>query len=181
MVRRILDGLYLWAGYAAGLCLIIVFLIMLVMSVGRQFQINIPAGDDFASWAMAAMAFLALAHTFRSGEIIRMGLVIEKLTGRRRRIAETGVLLLAIATTGYFTYHACLFTYQSWQFHDVANGVIPVPLWIPQLGFSGGLVILLVAMIDELVHVMRGNDPHYAKAHPTTREEIIERASTGNL
>ena len=56
MLRRLLDGMYLFAGYAAGAFLVLIFAIMMVMSVGRQFQLNIPAGDDFASWCMAASA-----------------------------------------------------------------------------------------------------------------------------
>ena len=52
-----------------------------------------------------------------------------------------------------------------------------VPLWIPQLGYSGGLVILLIAFVDELVHVLRGNDPRYEKPKPQTAEEIVERAA----
>ena len=35
----------------------------------------------------------------------------------------------------------------------MSQGVVAVPLWIPQLGYSGGLVILLIAFVDEFVHV----------------------------
>ena len=79
MIRSLLDGLYLFAGYLAGLFLIAIFLLMMGLSVGREIGVNIPAGDDFASWCMAAMAFLGLAHTFKSGEMIRVGLVIDRL------------------------------------------------------------------------------------------------------
>src|SRR5882762_10985113 len=48
MLRRLLDGLYLFAGYLAGGFLILIFAIMMVMSLGRQVALNIPAGDDFA-------------------------------------------------------------------------------------------------------------------------------------
>src|SRR3954464_4239986 len=96
LVRRSLDLLYLGAGYAAGIFLFAIFAIMMVMSVGRQFALNIPAGDDFASWCMAAMAFLGLAHTFKRGERIRVGLLLERPHGRSNQIAE--VVALGIAT-----------------------------------------------------------------------------------
>ena len=67
--------------------------------------------------------------------------------------------------------------YQTWQFNDMSTGVIVVPLWIPQLGYSGGLVILLVAFVDELIHVLRGNDPRYERPKPQTAEEVVERAA----
>ena len=95
--------MYLWAGYAAGLCLIAIFAIMMIMSIGREFGVNIPAGDEFAAWPMAAMSFLGLAHTFKSGEMIRVGLLIDRITGRRRRIVE--VIALLTASGSSFTSH----------------------------------------------------------------------------
>jgi hypothetical protein len=53
---------------------------------------------------------------------------------------------------------------------------LPVPLWIPQLGYSGGLLILLIAFIDELINVLRGNPPRYEKPKPQTAEEVVEQA-----
>src|SRR4249920_2207329 len=96
MIRKLLDGLYLGAGYAAGAFLVVIFAIMMVMSVGRQFSLNIPAGDDIASWCMAAMAFLGLAHTFKRGEMIRVGLLLEHLHGRTKQVVE--LIALGVAT-----------------------------------------------------------------------------------
>ena len=42
--------------------------------------------------------------------------------------------------------------------------------------YSGGLVILFIAFIDELIHVLRGNPPRYELPPPTSAEEIVERA-----
>ena len=58
----------------------------------------------------------------------------------------------------------------------MAQGVLAVPLWIPQLGYSGGLVILLIAFIDEFFFVIAGNAPRYEKPKPQTAEEVIEQA-----
>jgi hypothetical protein len=66
--------------------------------------------------------------------------------------------------------------YDSWRFHDMSQGVIAIPLWFPQLGYSAGLVILLIAFVDELVHVLRGGEPRYEQPKPTTAEEVVERA-----
>lgn len=180
LVRRALDLLYLGAGYAAGAFMVAIFAIMMIMSVGRQFAINIPAGDDFASWCMAAMAFLGLAHTFKRGEMIRVGLLLEQLHGRTKQVAEIVALGIATAFILYFTWYAAQMTYDSWRFNDVAQGVVALPLWIPQLGFAGGLVILSIALIDELVNVVSGRRPSYEKGSPDeTPDEFIERISQG--
>jgi TRAP-type C4-dicarboxylate transport system permease small subunit len=178
MIRKLLDTVYLWAGYAAGVCLVAIFAIMMIMSVGRQINLNIPAGDEFAAWLMAAMSFLGLAHTFKSGEMIRVGLLIDRITGRPRQIIEIVALLIGIGFVGYFTWYASAFTYYSWLTNDRAQGVVPVPMWIPQLAFCGGLALLTIAFVDELVHVLRGNKPRYEKEPPKTAEEAIERAAS---
>ncbi len=67
-------------------------------------------------------------------------------------------------------------TYDSWRFHDMSQGVLAVPLWIPQLGYCGGLVILLIAFVDEFFHVAAGNAPRYEKPKPQTAEEVVEHA-----
>lgn len=175
-VRRLLDGLYLGAGWLAGLFLIAIFVLMMGLSAGRKIGFNIPAGDDFAAWSMAAMAFLGLAHTFKSGEMIRVGLLIDRFSGRTRQVIEIIALLIGIGFVGYFTWHAVQFTYYSWLTNEVATGVVPLPIWIPQTAFSGGLAILTIAMIDELFYVLAGNRPRYEKEPPKTAEEAVERA-----
>lgn len=181
MLRRALDGLYLAAGYLAGFFLIAIFLLMMALSIGRQVGINVQSADDFTAWSLAAMGFLALAHTFKSAELIRMGLVIERLQGTSRRIFELIALSIGAIIVAFMAWSSVTMTYDSWLLNDLSSGVISVPLWIPQLGFSVGSVIFLIAVLDELYNVATGGFPRYAKAPPKTKEEIIERASSGNL
>ena len=98
---------------------------MMALSVGREIGVNIPAGDDFASWCMAAMAFLGLAHTFKSGEMIRVGLLIDRFRGGRAGAFEIVSLVLGVAFIGFFAWHAVrLRTINSWRFNDMAQGVL---------------------------------------------------------
>jgi TRAP-type C4-dicarboxylate transport system permease small subunit len=181
IVRRLLDGLYLLCGYLAGLFLIAIFLLMMALSAGRQIGVNVTSGDDIASWCMAALAFLGLAHTFKSGEMIRVGLLTERLQGRTKWVAELFALLVAAIFIGYFAWHAIDLTLTSRRINDVSTGVLVVPLWIPQLGFATGLVVLFIAIVDEFAHVAVGNRPRYHKEPPRTAEEAIERAASSGV
>jgi TRAP-type C4-dicarboxylate transport system permease small subunit len=176
MLRTFLDRLYLFSGYLAGLFLVAIFVLMMLLSAGRPLGLNVPAGDEIVSWCMAATAFLGLAHTFRSGEMIRVGLLIDRLEGRTRHAFEIISLVIGAGFIGFFAWHAAWMTYDSWRFNDMAQGVLAIPLWIPQLGYSGGLCILLIAFVDELVHVLRGFTPRYERPKPATAEEVVERA-----
>ena len=176
VLRRTLDALYLWAGYLAGVFLVVIFVLMLAMSAGREFGLNIPSGDDFAAFSMAAMAFLGLAHTFKSGEMIRVGLLVDRFKGRTRWWFEVFALLIGIAFVGYFAWYAVRLTMDSYKLNDMSQGVIAIPLWVPQIAFCGGLILLTVAFFDELVHVLSGHKPRYEKDPPKTAEEVVERA-----
>ncbi len=175
-MRVFLDRLYLYAGYLAGAFMVSIFVQMMLLSAGRPVGFNIPAADDFVSWCMAAMAFLGLAHTFRHGEMIRVGLLIDKLPETSRHWVELGCLIIGTGFVGFFAYHAVKMNYQSYLFGDMSQGVVLVPMWIPQIGYSTGLVILLIAFVDELIHVATGDPPRYEKPKPQTAEEVVERA-----
>ena len=176
MLRAALDRLYLYAGYVAGAFMVAIFVQMMLLSAGRPVGFNIPAGYDFVSWCMAAMAFFGLAHTFRHGEMIRVGLLIDKLPEPSRHWVELVCLVIGTAFVGFFAFHAVKMNYQSYLFGDMSQGVVLVPMWIPQLGYSTGLIILLIAFVDELIHVARGNPPRYERPKPQTAEEVVERA-----
>ncbi len=66
--------------------------------------------------------------------------------------------------TAYLAWSACLFTHESWEFNDVAQGLLPLPMWIPQLSFAIGSVLLLVAVLDEFLIVLRGGTPSFVRA-----------------
>jgi TRAP-type C4-dicarboxylate transport system permease small subunit len=178
-MRSTLDRLYLWSGYAAGACLVATLALMMFMAVGREFGVNIPDGTDFASWTMAAMTFLGLAHTFKRGEMIRVGLLLEKLSGRPKHIAELLALSITLAFLVYFTWHAFDFVRVSRLTNEMSNGVIAVPIWLPQLSFLAGAVLLTIAVLDELIHVLGGNPLSFEKPPPKTTEELLARVAEG--
>src|SRR6267142_5914026 len=101
-MRVFLDRLYLFSGYLAGAFMLAIFVLMMLLSAGRPIGLNVPAADDFVSWCMAAMAFLGLAHTFRSGEMIRVGLLIDRLPQRTRHLIEVAALIIGTGIVGFF-------------------------------------------------------------------------------
>ena len=58
----------------------------------------------------------------------------------------------------------------------MAQGVVAVPLWIPQLGYAGGLVILFIAFLDEFVHVLAAARHATRSRRRRAAEEVVERA-----
>lgn len=163
-MRRTLDLLYDAAGYLAAFFIFAIFAVMVGGSVLREFGFKTGGTDDVVAWMCAAAAFLAMAHTFRRGDFVRVVLLLEKLGPRRRQQFEVGCLAVAVAALGGLFWAAGRFVYDSWVFNDMPNGLIALPLWIPQSSFVLGAGLLFVAALDELVTVLRGNKPAYVIA-----------------
>jgi TRAP-type C4-dicarboxylate transport system permease small subunit len=168
-LRRFLDRLYAASGALAALCLASIALVMLAQAGMREFGFLLRGADDIVSWLCAATAFLALGHTFRRGELVRVGLLIELLPPAPRRAAALGALGLALLFCGYMVYAVLRFVYESWAFNEVAQGLIQIPIWIPQLSFAAGALILFVAVLDEFVVLARGGTPAYQAAEDQRR------------
>jgi TRAP-type C4-dicarboxylate transport system permease small subunit len=168
-LRRFLDRLYDAAGAAAAVCLASIAAVMLAQAAMREFGYLFRGADDIVAWLCAACAFLALGHTFRRGELVRVGIVIDHLPPRVRRPVGIGALFIAVAFVAYMAYAVLLFVYQSWAFKEVAQGLIQIPIWIPQMSFVLGVLVLLVAVIDEFVVMLRGGRPAFEVAEEDRR------------
>ena len=169
LLRRALDSLYQASGVAAAISLAGICVQMLAQAFAREAGYLLRGADDISAWLCAASAFLALGHTFRSGELIRVGLWVEVLGAAARRRAEVVALATAALCTGYMTWAVARFVFESWKFHEVAQGLIKIPIWIPQLSVVLGTLIFLIAVLDDLVTVVRGGKPAYQLAEEARR------------
>jgi TRAP-type C4-dicarboxylate transport system permease small subunit len=163
-VRRVLDLLYDAAGYLAAFFIFAIFAVMIGASVMRELGLATGGSDDIVSWLCAAAAFFGMAHTFKRGDFVRVTLLLERLGPRLRHAFEIGALAIATVFTAFLFWAALRFVYESWEFGDVANGLIVIKLWIPQSSFVAGAALFLVAVLDEFVLVLRGHKPSYVAA-----------------
>ena len=163
-MRRFLDRLYLGAAYVAAACVLMIMVLMIGQSILREMHVRTGAVNDVVSWLCAAAAFFAMAHAFKHGDFVRVTLLLEKLPLAMQKRFELAALSIAAVAVAYRAWWANRFTYDSWAYNDIAQGMLPMPLWIPQLSFAIGSVLLLVAVIDELVIVLRGGRPSYVVA-----------------
>ena len=162
--RRALNLLYDSAAWLAALFMIGLLGMVLLSIAGRQLHFHVPGTDAYAGYMMAAAGFLALAHTLKRGEHIRVTLVLSLLRGRARRALEIWALSAAGALALLFAWYSARLAWQSHTFHDISTASDATPLWIPQLGMALGTAILAIAFIDELVLELLGRRSSSASA-----------------
>lgn len=155
-MRKTLDALYNGAAALAALFLVGLLGMVLLSILGRQLHFHVPGTDAYAGYLMAASGFLALAHTLKRGEHIRVTLVLGALKGRWKKSLALWALAFATALATLIAFYSCRLVWQSRSFHDISTASDATPLWIPQLGMALGTVILVIAFVDELALEISG-------------------------
>jgi TRAP-type C4-dicarboxylate transport system permease small subunit len=168
--HRAVDRLYDAAGYLAALFLIGTLAMVLLGVAGRLLHFHVPGTDAYAGYCMAAAGFLALAHTLKRGEHIRVTLIVERLGGAHRRRLELWALAAGTLLAALFAWFSVRLCWQSYDFNDISTGNDATPLWIPQLAMAAGTVVLLVALVDELIREIRGTRRPAAQSEPRFNE-----------
>ena len=154
-LRKLLDHLYNAAGYLAAFFMVGVLLMVLASVLGRLADFNLRGSDAYAGYCMAAASFLALAHTLKRGEHIRVTLLLERFHGRLRRPLEIWCHFAGAFFSGALAWYSVRLVWQSYAFHDVSQGNDATPMWMPQIAMALGAIVLTIAMLDDLVHVWR--------------------------
>lgn len=155
-MRRLLDALYDGAAWLAALAMIGVLAMVLLAIAGRQLNFHLPGTDAYAGYFMAAAGFLALAHTLKRNEHIRVTLLIGHVQGRTRRALELWSLVCAVLLSGLLAFFSARLAWQSHLFNDISTSNDATPLWLPQLGMALGAVVMALACMDEWVLEWRG-------------------------
>lgn len=148
-MRRTLDFIYDAAAWLAALAMIGVLAMVLAAIVTRQLGINFQGTDAYAGYSMAAAGFLALAHTLKRNEHIRVTLILQQLKGRALHRLELWALSAAVLLSALFAFYSVRLAWNSHAFNDISTGNDATPLWIPQLGMAVGNVVLFIAFCDE--------------------------------
>lgn len=163
MLRRWLDRIYLAAGALGAGFIVLICVLMVAQSIMRELGLRTGAINDIVAWFCAAAAFMAMAHAFKHGDFVRVTLILEKLPPRRCRQLETVALSIGAVAVGYLMWAACSYTYESWEFNDMATGMVALPMWIPQMSLVVGAVLFTLAVLDELYLVLQGQQPTYVR------------------
>jgi TRAP-type C4-dicarboxylate transport system permease small subunit len=168
-LRRFLDRLYAASGALAAVCLAGIAAVMLLQAGMRSAGLLFRGADDIVAWLCAGSAFFALGFTFRHGDLVRVSLLIDRLPARARHRAEIACLAAALVVVAYIAWASCRFVFESWKFSELAQGLIQIPIWIPQMSLALGALVLAVAVLDELIVVIRGGQPSYRLAEEARR------------
>lgn len=151
VMRKILDRAYDGSLFLAGVFLVLIFVVMISESVLRKLGGYVPGASELVGWFCAAAGFLSLPATFKRGDMVRVGVLIDSLPDRVRKPMLLGCLTLAIVFSAYMLWAVGGYLWSGYRSDESTQGMIEIAVWVPQLSFLFGVMLLAVAILDELV------------------------------
>lgn len=159
------DHLARIGAYLAGAILVgMVALILWEIVLRSVFHSSTFIMDEFVGYGVAAATFMALAHALAQGQIIRVGLLIERVPPRARRALEVLSALIGMMTVAVLIHFFWLRVVRAWTRGSVSNSVAQVPMWIPEAIVTGGLALLWLQLLAHLIRNCRGDVRHMPPA-----------------
>ena len=164
MIRKSLDMIYRWSGFASAFFLVAIAVLTLAQILGRFApKLVLVDSTETAGFCLAASTFFGLAYTYRQGAHIRVTLLTRLATGAMDRLIHLWSILVFAVVMGLMTYWSVDYIYFSFKFNDISPGLMAVPFWIPRSAMGIGSLILLIALIDEFISVAKGKVPSYVE------------------
>lgn len=177
MLRRVTDVAYKTCGVAAAIALAAIAVLMLAQIIGRLFGIMVPGVNEAAAFLLPTTSFLALAYAFRAGSHIRVSLVLHMLPDKARRVADLLSVGIGALLMGFFARSTWGLMQDSIRFREVSDGLLSIPLAIPQGAMFLGIAMLTLAMVEEFFNILSGRTPSF----DDTRDVVMrEREDASN-
>jgi TRAP-type C4-dicarboxylate transport system permease small subunit len=154
-MRRMLDFVYAASLGLAGLFLVGIFALMILEPVFRWSGSYISGANELVGWFCAAAGFLALPATFKRGEMIRVGMLVDRLPPSVRKPILMLCLAIGFVYVGYMVWAVGAYLWDGWRAGETTQGMLVIPVWIPQLSFLVGAVLLWIAIVDEALSALR--------------------------
>ncbi|WP_373636919.1 TRAP transporter small permease [Yoonia sp. BS5-3] len=131
--------------------------VLILSQIGlRLIGHQIPSADDFAGWALSASIFLALPATLVHGDHIRVTSLRQLLPPKIGHVADILAAGFAIVMMGWVTWAIFGYVSESWIYNELSQGVIALPLWIPQSAMVLGSALFTVAFAERTVRLILG-------------------------
>lgn len=97
--------------------------------------------DEMVGYAIAGATFLSLGYAFEHCALVRVGLLVDRLSGRARRALETLCGVATLAVTSQIAWVIAKTAMRSFERGRTSSSIAEIPLWIPEAVCALGLGI----------------------------------------
>ncbi|MBE0365006.1 hypothetical protein PULV_a3306 [Pseudoalteromonas ulvae UL12] len=132
-------------------CIVLIFTLVLAQILLRLLNIQIPSVEDFAGYLLITSCFLGLAYTFEEQGHIRVTLLLHTQHPRLNVIINYLSHIAALLISAFVVYACWQLVSDSYHFHELTTGQIPLPQWPLQLPMLVGSALLLCSIFKAIL------------------------------
>jgi TRAP-type C4-dicarboxylate transport system permease small subunit len=154
-MRQLLNRAYITCDWLAAGSVLLLTVLVIIQIAGRVAGIAIPGAHEAAAFLLAAAIYLALAHTLVVNGHIRVMLIMDRLGPKARWWTEVWCHIFSIYLIGYLAIFSIVLAWRSWQGGETSEGLVAIPLYIPQIAMGLGVSLFAVRLVDQLVQLLR--------------------------
>lgn len=173
-MEAILQKIYRGCAHIAAACVCLMAVGVVLEIILRIFGKSIPGIVELATFALVGASFLSLAHTFRHNVHIRITMITSRVPQSWRRYFEIWSLVVSLVISIWLTIYCIIFVRDAYEFNDRSDGLLSIPLWIPQMMMTLGIGLLALSLLEELIKVLRKKKPIYQLRAETVQNDNDE-------
>lgn len=175
-MRRALDLIYGLMAFLAAASLATIGLLILAQVALRLLGTQLQSADDIAGYALVGATVLGFTPAYRHNAHIRVSLLVDRfpLGSAPRKLLERLICALALVLVGWASWISTQFVYDSYIYNEVSQGLLAIPLWIPQSLMALGFIVFFIALADDLVTDLAGGTQSHLAVADTGDEMPVE-------
>ncbi|WP_163851703.1 TRAP transporter small permease subunit [Pseudooceanicola aestuarii] len=120
--------------------------ILLEILLRAVFQTSTFVMDEFVGYEVAAMTFLGLGSALDHKVLLRLNLLLVRLSGRARAAVEIVNATLTLTIFGFLLYYLAKLALRNHARGTTSISVLEVPVWIPQAVIIAGIGIFCLQL-----------------------------------
>ncbi|UOA33129.1 hypothetical protein DSM110093_02941 [Sulfitobacter sp. DSM 110093] len=125
--------------------------------------------DEFVGYAISICIIWSLGYVLEHGDLIRVGLVLDRLPERAQQLLTAASALMAGAMSAGLAWMFWIRVARAWSRGTVSSSVAAVPTWIPEGAIMVGLALFALAAVAHGLRHITGHPspaPHAPLATP---------------
>ncbi len=112
--------------------------------------------EEFVAFGFASVVFLGLAYAMNSGSLVRIDILLLRLSARPKRAVNLVLIAASLAITLYVAWFIFLALNRYAVRGMVSSPSGIVPLWIPQTIVLVGIGLFCLQLVAYFIHIATG-------------------------
>jgi C4-dicarboxylate transporter DctQ subunit len=151
-VRKIVDGVTLWAAVLGGFLFVVITLIVFYEIVAR-YVFNSPTtwSIDVSIYLVMWATFLGAAYTLKEGGHVMVDVVLQKFSLRHVRLIRLVTYTLVLTFCLVLLWRGTLACIDAVRYNEVTLSTHRFPLWLPMSAIPTGSFLLGLQSICKII------------------------------